>query len=412
MAKRLDDIAPFMAMDIARQARQFSDTVHMELGEPDLPPPPAVVEGVQRAMTDNRYAYTPALGLKELREKIAQHYNYKYGVDISPSRVIVTPGTSGAFLVAFGLVLNAGERLCLPDPSYPCYKNFAHYLDITPTFIPVGKETSFEITPDALASENLSDSLLTAAGHDANRLKALLISSPANPTGRLYTKDNLKALIEHCNDRTVTFISDEIYHGLVYGAEEHTALEFSDDAIVINGFSKSFCMPGFRIGWMVVPEAWVRRAEIVISNIFIAANTIAQYAACEAFDYAHLADINKTFARRRDFLYGGLQGLFDLPVLPDGAFYVWADISKYTTAPSVTRSRSGMDSPVDSVAFANALLQWQHVAVTPGIDFGRNATNHHVRLTYTSSIDALQVGLERIKNFISQWVSGTKGNRT
>ncbi|KJU85988.1 class I and II aminotransferase [Candidatus Magnetobacterium bavaricum] len=385
MLNRLDDIAPFMAMDIARQGRQFPDTVHMELGEPDLSPPPAVVEGVQRAMTDNRYAYTPALGLRELREEIAQHYNYKYGVDVSPDRVIVTPGTSGAFLVALGIVLNAGDILCLPDPSYPCYKNFAHYLDITPTFISVGKDTSFEITPEAL--------------QHAKDIKALLISSPANPTGRLYDKANLKALIEHCNNSGVTFVSDEIYHGLVYGATEHTALEFSDDVIVINGFSKSFCMPGFRIGWMIVPEAWVRRAEIVISSIFIAANTIAQYAACEAFDYAWLADINKTFAARRDFLYGGLQGLVDLPVLPDGAFYVWADISRYITG---TQRHSDGGSHVDSVAFANALLQSRHVAITPGIDFGRNATSHHVRLTYTSPIDVLQRGIDGIKSFIGE----------
>ncbi|MBF0608841.1 MAG: aminotransferase class I/II-fold pyridoxal phosphate-dependent enzyme [Magnetococcales bacterium] len=383
MLKRLDDIAPFMAMDIARQARQFPDTVHMELGEPDLPPPPAVVEGVQRAMTDNRYAYTPALGLKELRKRIAQHYNHKYGVDVSSDRVIVTPGTSGAFLVALGIALNAGDVLCLPDPSYPCYKNFAHYLDITPTFIPVDKDTSFELTPEAL--------------QQTKDINALLISSPANPTGRLYNTDNLKALIQHCNDKSVTFISDEIYHGLVYGATEHTALEFSDNVIVINGFSKSFCMPGFRIGWMIVPEDWVRRAEIVISSIFIAANTIAQYAACEAFDYTWLADINKTFAHRRDFLYGGLRGLFDLPVLPDGAFYVWADISRYVTG---NGNSPGVGMYADSVAFAQALLQRRHVAITPGVDFGRNATHHHVRLTCTSPIDVLQRGIDRIKDFL------------
>ncbi|MBF0344647.1 MAG: aminotransferase class I/II-fold pyridoxal phosphate-dependent enzyme [Nitrospirae bacterium] len=389
MTKRLDDITPFMAMDIARQARQFPDSIHMELGEPDLPPPPSVVEGVQRALTDMRYAYTPALGLKQLRERIAQHYKYKYDVDVSPSRVIVTPGTSGAFLVALGVVLDAGDQLCLPDPSYPCYKNFASYLDVKPTFVPVDKGTSFEITPEALSG--------------LSTIKALIISSPSNPTGRLYDKDNLKALIEYCDERAIAFISDEIYHGLVYSAQEHTALEFSDNAIVINGFSKSFCMPGFRIGWMIVPESYVRRAEIVISNIFIAANTLAQYAACEAFDYAHLAYINRTFGQRRDFLYSGLKTLFDLPVLPDGAFYVWADISKYSSAlKALTGGAAGAldDLQPLSAAFAKKLIEEKHVAVTPGVDFGSNATQHHVRFTYTSSIEVLQEGLERLKDFI------------
>ncbi|NPA58455.1 MAG: aminotransferase class I/II-fold pyridoxal phosphate-dependent enzyme, partial [Aquificae bacterium] len=271
---RISKIKPFIVMDIVREASKYPDAVHFEIGEPDLQPPPAVWELAEKAVKDRLNHYTESLGYMPLRERIAQFYYEKYKVEVSPSRIAITVGTSGAFLVAYSIILNAGDRIALPDPSYPCYKNFAHLLDVNPVFIPAGKETGYKITPEAL--------------EEREGIKAVHVSSPSNPVGNLYDGESLSRLIDHCVERGIRFISDEIYHGLVYQGKEHTALEFSEDAIVINGFSKYFCMPGFRLGWIILPENLVRKAEIVMQNVFISPSTISQYAAMGSFDYGHL----------------------------------------------------------------------------------------------------------------------------
>ncbi|MBF0564473.1 MAG: aminotransferase class I/II-fold pyridoxal phosphate-dependent enzyme [Nitrospirae bacterium] len=391
MTDRLEHIKPFMAMDIAREAQRFPDTIHMELGEPDIPPSPGVTEAYVKAIRDGKYAYTPALGLMELREKIAAFYGTKYGIDIPPSRVIVTPGTSGALMVALGLSLDAGDRLCLPEPSYPCYRNFASFLNIDPVFLPAGKDKGFELTADMLRHVKLA--------------RGTIVSSPANPTGKLYGQDNLAEIADFCRQRKIALISDEIYHGLVYEKREHTVLEFSEEAIVINGFSKAFCMPGLRVGWMIVPERLVRKAEIIVQNIFIAANTPAQYAACNAFDTAYMRFINETFKHRLDYLSGELSGILDVPSPPDGAFYVWADISGYL--PNDSPGRSPENSPgsppgslIDSLSFCRELLNHSRVAITPGMDFGSNATEKYVRFSCTSPMEILESGIGKIKAFL------------
>ncbi len=369
--KRIENISPFIVMDILQEARKFSDTVHMEVGEPDIGPSPKVLESMSRAVKEGKYHYTPATGINELRERVAEHYSNYYSVNISPGRVVITPGTSAGFLVAFGMLLDSGERLCISDPTYPCYRNFAYFLNIEPARAFVGPDSEYEINIEML--ERLKN------------IKALVVSSPSNPVGKLYDENNFRDLIDYCGHKGIYFISDEIYHGLVYEKKEFTALKYSEDVIVINGFSKTFCMPGFRLGWMILPENLIRKAEIIIQNIFISSNTPSQYAACEAFDYDYMNNVRNTFKIRRDYLYPELSKLFDIYSSPDGAFYIWADISRYMS---------------DCVNFSRMLFDERHVAVTPGIDFGENMTEKYIRFAYTKPRSELKEGISRIKEFI------------
>jgi aspartate/methionine/tyrosine aminotransferase len=372
MKKLINKISPFIVMDILAKARTMPHAIHMEVGEPDLPPSQKVEDAYIKAIKDRKFHYTPAKGLEALRSKIAEYYGEKYNVSVSPERIIITPGTSGAFMVVFALLTDTGKRLLLSDPSYPCYKNFAYFLGSEPLQVAVGKDTQYEISPEKVKS--LSD------------IGSLVASSPANPVGNLYRKETMRELIRLSEEKDFWFISDEIYHGLVYDKQEHTALEFSDRVVIINSFSKYFCMPGFRVGWMILPEELVRNAEVIVQNIFIAANTPAQYAALEAFDRDYLQYIRDTFRKRRDFLYNELKNIFTVDAVPDGAFYIWADISRYSN---------------DSMAFCKKLLEEKALALTPGIDFGRNQTEHYVRFAYTQDISKLKTGIERLRNFLS-----------
>ncbi|TNF56744.1 aminotransferase class I/II-fold pyridoxal phosphate-dependent enzyme, partial [bacterium] len=237
MKEYIHKISPFIVMDILAKARTMPNAIHMEVGEPDLPPSENVQEAYINAIRDKKFYYTPATGLRELREKISDYYQRKYNVSVSPERIIITPGTSGAFMVIFALLTDREKRLLLSDPSYPCYKNFAYFLDTEPIFVNVGRETQYEISPDMVKS--------------LDSIGALVASSTANPVGKLYREETLRELIRLSEDKGFWFISDEIYHGLVYNRMEHTALEYSDKVVVINSFSKYFCMPGFRVGWMI-----------------------------------------------------------------------------------------------------------------------------------------------------------------
>jgi aspartate/methionine/tyrosine aminotransferase len=274
-------------------------------------------------------------------------------------------------MVVFALLTDRQKRPILSDPSYPCYKNFAYFLETEPIFVNIGKDTGYEISPDVVKS--LKD------------IGALVASSPSNPVGNLYRKETISELIRLSEEKGFWFVSDEIYHGLVYDKQVHTALEFSDRVIVINGFSKYFCMPGFRVGWMILPEELVRSAEIIVQNIFISANTPAQYAALEAFNDEYLQYVKNTFRQRRDFLYNELKDVFTIDAVPQGAFYIWADISHYSN---------------DSMKFCQRLLEEKAVALTPGVDFGRNQTEHYVRFAYTQELSKLETGVKRLKEFL------------
>ncbi|WP_200764073.1 aminotransferase class I/II-fold pyridoxal phosphate-dependent enzyme [Nitrosophilus alvini] len=369
--KRLKNLSSFIVMDIVKEAAKYPDAIHFEIGQPDIAPSQRVKKAMQKALDKNSFAYTESLGLGVLREKIAAYYKSKYGIDVPKERIIITPGTSGAFLVAYSLALDYNESIGLPDPGYPCYKNFAYILDIKPVFINVFKNSGYKVTTEHL--KNL-------------KIKALQISSPANPTGNVYEKNDLKELIGYCEKENIKYISDELYHGLVYEGKEHTALEFSDEIFVINGFSKYFCLPGLRLGWIVVPQRYTKDAEKIVQNLFISPPTLSQYGALEAFDEEYLSKVKKTFKKRRDFLYEALKDIFEIDAKPQGAFYIWADISKYSD---------------DSLSFAKELLENSHTAVTPGLDFGKNETERYIRFAYTTDIEKMKEGVERIKEYLS-----------
>jgi len=355
---------PFIVMDILKKARELNDVIHLEIGEPDLSPSPKVKESLLSAVKEDKFHYTEAKGLEKLRKKIASHYKKFYGVNVNPENIIITTGTSTAFLIAFYFA----KEIATPTPGYPCYENFAELEN--KKFIKI--QTSFP-------EYKLNKEILKKYEFDT-----LMISSPNNPTGSVYNQKELKEICEFCNTNDKLLISDELYHGLVYTDDYTTALKYNKNAIIINGFSKYFCMPGLRIGWMIVPDNLVREAEIIAQNILISAPTLSQYAAMEAFDYEYLSEVKEEFQKRRDFLYNELKDIFPI-AKPDGAFYLWCDISKYSN---------------DSLKFCDALLTEAKVAVTPGVDFGNYPT--FIRIAYTKNIEELKKGAQRIKNFIKK----------
>ncbi len=375
---RSEKITPFIVMEILERAKELErrgrDIVHMEIGEPDLPPSPRVLEAIDR-YKEKANRYTHSLGIWELREEIARYYWENYGVDISPERVVVTTGTSGGFSLLFSALFDVGEGIVFTDPGYPCYKNFAHIYCLNPISVPIGKETDYELVPDRL--EEIGEPF-----------RGFLVTSPSNPVGNVYSKETLKGLTEFADRKGKLFISDEIYHGLNYDKEVHTALEFSDNAIVVNGFSKYFCMPGFRLGWVIVPKEYVRKLQLVAQNLFISPPTLSQLVAIEALrDREYLNKVKETFRRRRDYLYSEMKELFDIEVEPQGAFYIWANIGRYSD---------------DSFKFAHRLLEEAGVAVTPGVDFGKNNTNRYIRFAYTANLDRLREGIKRLGEFLEK----------
>jgi len=376
---RAEKVTPFIVMEILERAKELEsqgmDIVHMEIGEPDLPPSKRVLEKIDQ-IKDRAYRYTHSLGIWELREEIAHYYWRKYKVYVNPERVVVTTGTSGAFSLIFSALFEPGEGVAFTDPGYPCYKNFATVYCLESFSIPIDGSTNYELTTDHLEEY----------GGYVKRFKGFLVTSPSNPVGNVYSRETLKGLAEYAQREGLLFISDEIYHGLNYEKPVHTALEFSDRAIVVNGFSKYFCMPGFRLGWVIVPKEFVRKLQVVAQNLFISPPTLSQLVAIEALrDEEHLKLVRKTFKERRDYLYNELKKIFKIEVPPEGAFYIWANIEKYST---------------DSLNFAKELLEKAGVAITPGVDFGKHNTTKYVRLAYTASLDRLKEGVERIKRFL------------
>ncbi len=383
LAKRTQGISPFYVMELLRRAKQLEaqgkDVIHMEIGEPDFATPQTIVEAGISQLQTGEVKYTPAAGLPELREKIAEFYQKRYSVPVDKKRIFITPGASGAFLLALGASLNPSEELLMADPCYPCNSNFVKLFDGKARTIPVDAASSYQLTA-ALIEQHWSEST-----------KGALIASPSNPTGTIIDPDQLKQAIHTVNALGGCFYSDEIYHGLVYGENASTALAFSDNVFVINSFSKYFGMTGWRVGWLIVPEEFVDVTEKLAQNIFIATATHSQYAALAAFDECTLTELElrrAEFKNRRDFLYDALLRLgFDIPIKPDGAFYIYANCAKFTD---------------DSFQFAMDLLEAEGVAITPGKDFGLHEANHYVRFAYTTSIDRMAIAMQRLERFISQ----------
>lgn len=381
VAARMSEIQPFRVMDILARARALEaagrSIIHMEIGEPDASTAAPIIQAGIAALQAGYTHYTPALGLPALREAIAGFYASRYGVRIDPARVVVTSGSSGALLLAMGVLLNPGDEVLLADPGYPCNRHFVRFVEGRAVNIPVTAQTRFQLQAEHIAQ------------HWGERTRVALVASPANPTGMLLSKTELSALHAAVSQRGGTLIVDEIYHGLTYGVEADTALAVSDDIFVINSFSKYFGMTGWRLGWMIAPEFYVPALDRLAQNLFLAAPTPAQHAALAAFQPETLEILEArraAFAQRRDFLLPALRALgFDLPLVPEGAFYLYAGCGAFTQ---------------DSRQFASDILEQAGVAITPGLDFGSFESDTHVRFAYTTTLPKLEQGVERLARFL------------
>jgi aspartate/methionine/tyrosine aminotransferase len=372
-------VAPFIVMDVMSAAAEAekagADVIHMEVGQPAAPTPQHVRNVVAEALAEGQIGYTLALGIEPLRERIARHYGETYGVEVPSSRVCVTMGSSGAFIVSFLSLFEAGARVAIANPGYPAYKNIFTALGIEPVFIDTDASTRWAITPERLLAE-----------HNKKKLDGVLVASPANPTGTMMTPQALGDLIAASESAGIRFISDEIYHGLTYGLPQATALEFSPSVTVINSFSKYFCMTGWRIGWMVVPEGQLRAVECLTQNLFISAPKLSQIAALAAFDATpELEAIKATYAANREVLLAGLpQAGFNKLLPVDGAFYVYADIGHLTN---------------DAMDFAKRMLRETGIAATPGNDFDPVNGHRALRFSFAGSTERMREAVERLKSW-------------
>ena len=381
VAARMLEIQPFHVMDILARARALEaagrSIIHMEIGEPDAATAAPIIQAGIAALQAGYTHYTPALGLPALREAIADFYASRYGVAVDPARVVVTSGSSGALLLAMGVLLNPGDEVLLADPGYPCNRHFVRFVEGRAVNIPVTAQTRFQLQAEHIAQ------------HWGDRTRVALVASPANPTGMLLNTAELSALHAAVSQRGGSLIVDEIFHGLTYGVDAETALKVSDDVFVINSFSKYFGMTGWRLGWMIAPETYVPVLERLAQNLFLAAPTPAQHAALAAFQPETLAILEarrSEFEQRRDFLLPALRELgFELPLVPEGAFYLYAGCGMLTQ---------------DSRQFAKDILEQAGVAITPGLDFGNFQSDTHVRFAYTTTLPKLEQGVERLARFL------------
>jgi aspartate/methionine/tyrosine aminotransferase len=383
-ASRRSQIASFIAMDVLREAKDLGRAaaasggrgiVHLEIGEPGAPAPRPVREAAIRALEAGRVAYTEALGLPALRAAIAGHYRARYGLDVPAERVVVTTGSSSGFILAFLALMDHGGRIGIPSPGYPAYRNILQALGIEAVEIETGAATGFAMSAAAIE-----------AAHREKALDAVLIMSPANPTGVLTSAAEVKAIAETCRRLGIWLVSDEIYHGLTYAGEEACALAHSDDAIIVNSFSKYFCMTGWRIGWLVVPERLIRPLECLAQNLAISVPFLSQVAAIAAFDARdELEAIKAGYARNRAVLMEALPALGLAPLPMDGAFYAYCDIGRFSN---------------DSMAFSKKALHEAGLAITPGLDFDRTEGHRFVRLSYAGSEADILEGVTRLKAWL------------
>jgi aspartate/methionine/tyrosine aminotransferase len=352
--------------------RSGADIIHLEVGEPDFDTPSNAIEAGIEALRSGRTHYTHSLGISPLRESIARHFAKDYGVEISPDRVVVTPGSSPALLLAFATLLDPGDELCVTDPGYACYPNIARMLGCPVRSVAVGAESGFAYDPATLRSTI------------TRRTKAIVVNSPANPTGTLTPPEVLKELAE----LGVPVVSDEIYHGLVYEGEAHSMLEFDPDAFVVSGFSKRFAMTGWRLGYLIVPPAYLRQVQALQQNVIISASDFGQWAALAVLDeHEDVEAMRLAFDERRRFLVDALPSIgLEVPVRPNGAFYVFADARPFSN---------------DSLSFAIELLDATGVAVTPGVDFGSRGEGF-IRFSYATGIDRIRVGVERLGQYLAK----------
>ncbi len=373
---RRSEVDPFIVMDVMEAARAAEEAgrriIHMEVGQPGTPAPAGARAAVARALEGGPLGYTVALGLPALRARIARYYGETYGVDLDPARVVVTPGSSGAFLLAFTALFDTGDRVGMGDPGYPSYRQILRALDLVPVGIATQPENRYQPVPADLP----------------DGLAGLMLASPGNPSGTMLGRAEMAALVGACAAGDVSLISDEIYHGLHYGARGVSALELTDAAYVINSFSKYFSMTGWRVGWMVVPRDHVRRIERIAQNMFICPPHVSQVAALAAMDCSQELEANRAvYAANRALMLEGLpKAGFNRIAPPDGAFYVYADVSEFTQ---------------DSKAFAAEILERAGVAVTPGLDFDPTRGHATLRFSYARATVDIEEGLARLQRFMA-----------
>jgi len=372
-------ISPFIVMDVMRAANQREaaggQVLHLEVGQPATPAPPAVIEAARRGLGDDRIGYTEAFGLPDLRRRIARHYEDTYGVSLDPARVAVTTGSSGGFLLSFLAAFDPGDRVALAAPGYPAYRNILQALGNEPVLLPSEAEHRFQPTPELLEKVE-------------GRLDGLILASPSNPTGTMVDRPHLQALVDYCAARRIRLVSDEIYHGICYDEPAVSALELTDRAVVINSFSKYFSMTGWRLGWMVLPEDLLRPVECLAQNLFISPPTLSQLAGIAAFDCGEVLDgYVARYARNRSLLLSELpKAGFDRLAPADGAFYIYADVGRLTN---------------DSEDFCRRMLAEAGVAATPGVDFDPDRGNRFVRFSFAGS----EADMAQAAAVLQDWLS-------
>ncbi len=375
ISKKSSAIEPFLVMEVMEKAaemeRRGEHVIHLEVGELDFDTPRCIKDAAFEAISSGKTRYTHSLGLVELREAIAEYYRGRYNVTVRPEQILVTSGTSPAMLLACFSLLEKGDNIILPDPYYACYPNFILLADGVPRYVDVREEDGFHYRPEDVARTI------------GKRTRAVLVNSPANPTGTVLDPERMQAL----SRLSPYIISDEIYHGLVYEGREHSMLEFTDRCFVINGFSKLYAMTGWRLGYIIVPEAFIRPLQKMHQNFFISANAFVQWAGVAALKYAgqDVEQMKQTLDARRRYIIPRLRELgFGIGVEPTGAFYVLANARQF----------SG-----DSMSLAFSILEEARVGVTPGIDFGKNAEGY-LRFSYANSLDNIKEGMDRIEGYL------------
>ena len=382
LAARMADIEAFHVMDVQNRAHELEAAgrriVHMEIGQPDFAAPPLVAEAAIEAIRQRRLGYTASIGIPELRQAISDHYRERLGVTVPSSRIVVTAGASGAFLLTLGALVNPGDEVLMPDPCYPCNRHFVRLLEGRPRAVPVEENQHYQLADADIRS------------HWSRATRGVLLASPSNPTGTMIPREELRAIIASVRRAGGFVVMDEIYQGLVYDGEASTVLGLADDVFVVNSFSKYFNMTGWRLGWIVAPEIYVREIEKLAQNAFICPSAPAQYAALAAFrpeTLAVLEERRQEFRRRRDYMVPALRNLgFRIPVMPEGAFYIYAGCENFSA---------------DSTRFALRVLEEAGVAITPGLDFGSNRPERHVRFAYTRSLEDLEEGVEGIARMLA-----------
>lgn len=376
IAKRMSEITPFLVMDVLERARTMeregAHIIHLEVGEPDFTIPQCVKEAACRAIEEGHTNYTHSLGNLDLRESICKHYLNTYNVKVIPDQVVITSGTSPAMLLVFAALIEKGHQVIVSDPHYACYPNFIRFMQGIPVMVPVDEADGFQYRTEEIRNRI------------TNYTKAIVINSPSNPTGNLLSENRMRKIAE----LSPYVISDEIYHGLVYEGKEHSILEFTDHAFVLNGFSKLYAMTGLRLGYLIVPEPFIRPIQILQQNFFISANSVVQIAGIAALEEAG-EDVRRmidVYDQRRRYMVKRLREIgFGIKVEPTGAFYVFANAKHLSN---------------DSYKLTFDILEKCHVGVTPGIDFGANGEGY-LRFSYANSMESIVEGLDRIESFVN-----------